>query len=774
MAPTQENTGAPRSSGWMVSIFALLITTLTATLGYYLWSEFPDVGEDRAVASNLGFFLLINLNIIVVMILVFLVAKNIITLALDRRRKILGSRLRTRLVSAFVALSLVPTVLLFLVAKGILESVLQGWFSPQVAASVDGALNLARYHSDTAHAEVTRDVRHLGRQLALVFPALNEPRVGEAAIPDDLRSAVQAYLRGKREEYGLHSIAVVDAVGNEIARTEGPSAAERESGVPGPNLRVVERVALGAVITHPELSLTSEFLRGYAPVKRDLPLTVALPDRDSESGTRAHYVVIGTLRVTPELGNMLSSVINAYDDYNELRTYRRPLASSYLLTLVVVTLLIVFTAVWVGFYLAKSLAVPIGLLGKATAQVAHGNLEYQIPEVGDDELSVLVRSFNTMTADLKATTDELVARRRYMEAVFASVGVGIISVNENLQVQAINDAACSILGVEGAASVVRRELDQAVPAELAKQVREIAAELFSTPAKTLDANVSLSIRENPKHLLLTVTKLTDDSGKTLGAVLLVNDITELVSAQRMAAWREVARRIAHEIKNPLTPIQLCAQRMQRRFKNRDSELHSDTDRDVIVESTDIIVKQVENLRSLVNEFSRFARMPKSSPRMSSLNGVIGEMITLFRETHPDLRFELALDAALPEFELDPEQIGRALLNLLDNAVAAVKESPCEQGVPTIQIASHYDAGLGLASVLVSDCGIGISEKDKPRLFEPYFSTKRGGTGLGLAIVSAIVADHNGFIRVRDNKPRGTTFTIELPVTQSLPIRQVIN
>jgi two-component system nitrogen regulation sensor histidine kinase NtrY len=235
-------------------------------------------------------------------------------------------------------------------------------------------------------------------------------------------------------------------------------------------------------------------------------------------------------------------------------------------------------------------------------------------------------------------------------------------------------------------------------------------------------------------------------------VVVFDDLTELLKAQRMAAWREVAKRIAHEIKNPLTPIQLSAQRLRRRYQG----LFNEND-PVFDECTKMIIKQVEELKTLVNEFSNFARMPASNPTTNSLNEVVAEALVLFQEGHRDITFSIHPDEALPKFSLDREQIKRVVINLLDNAVAAAGPGG------SIELATSYSQPLQLATLTVSDNGCGIPEEDKPRLFEPYFSTKKSGTGLGLAIVSTIVSDHNGYIRVRDNEPRGTRFIVELPV-----------
>jgi len=245
--------------------------------------------------------------------------------------------------------------------------------------------------------------------------------------------------------------------------------------------------------------------------------------------------------------------------------------------------------------------------------------------------------------------------------------------------------------------------------------------------------------------------LKDDTGDFIGTVMVFDDLTHLIKAQRMAAWREVARRIAHEIKNPLTPIQLSAQRLRKRYLSRFSD-----DDQVFDQSTETIIKSVEELKNLVNEFSQFARMPAAQPAPCNLNDIISEAVTLYSEAHRQMHFSFTADEKLPELQLDRDQIKRVLINLLENAVAAVSN------IGDVFLESVYNPELNMASFSVTDTGHGISKEDKPRLFEPYFSTKKSGTGLGLSIVNTIITDHHGFIRVRDNEPKGTTFIIEFP------------
>jgi len=277
-------------------------------------------------------------------------------------------------------------------------------------------------------------------------------------------------------------------------------------------------------------------------------------------------------------------------------------------------------------------------------------------------------------------------------------------------------------------------------------------DLLSARQDTVNRQISVDIHGVRKVLHLHLTMLRDDAGDFLGTVLVLDDLTQVMKVQRMAAWREVARRIAHEIKNPLTPIQLSAQRLRKRYLARFSD-----DEKVFDECTEMIIKSVDELKNLVNEFSNFARMPAINPEPNDLNSIIRETLTLYQEAHRKVEFVFESDPKLPQLVIDRDQIKRVVINILENSLAAMEQ----QG--KIEIKSHYDAELKMVSLTIADNGPGIPVEDKPRLFEPYFSTKKTGTGLGLAIVNSIVSDHNGFVRVRDNHPKGACFVVELPV-----------
>ncbi|RLA97839.1 MAG: hypothetical protein DRG37_07475 [Deltaproteobacteria bacterium] len=336
-----------------------------------------------------------------------------------------------------------------------------------------------------------------------------------------------------------------------------------------------------------------------------------------------------------------------------------------------------------------------------------------------------------------------------------NISTGVISINNKDCISMINPSAQKMLSIK-TKKVLGRPFMEVLKEEHIPIAEDIVNRLKEAKGGLAERQITLSLGDKKMTLMTHASLLYDHNNEYMGMVLVFDDLTQLQKMQRMAAWREVARRIAHEVKNPLTPIQLSAQRLRRRYLDKLEE-----DRDVFDECTRIIIEQVDDMKHLVDEFSAFAKMPSAMPVPDDLNIIIRETVALYKQAHPQVEYLVEIDSGLPQLELDRSQIKRAIVNLLENATTAVEEDG--NSLKKITVRTAYNPQLRIASIQVIDTGPGIPRNAKDRLFEPYFSTKKGGTGLGLAIVSRIVTDHNGFIRVRQNHPRGTIFTIELPV-----------
>ncbi len=469
-------------------------------------------------------------------------------------------------------------------------------------------------------------------------------------------------------------------------------------------------------------------------------------------------VLITSVLIPQTRLNRMEVISKGLEGYRQLMLLKQPIKTSLIVMLLIVTLLIVFSAIWFGFYVARGLTVPIAELATATRRVADGELDFVLEIDSGDEMGTLVEAFNQMTRDLHAgkreieeSNLELDNRRRYTEIILQNVPAGVISLDARGRITTINRFAEELLRLNKQ-GLLYQDYRKVLNHQHYEILDNFLDELDKSGKNTLERPLQLKGRNSTFSLRVKSTRLVDESGHELGVVLVFDNLTELEKAQRMAAWREVARRIAHEVKNPLTPIQLSAQRLRKRYLEK-----LDSDGDVFDLCTKTIINQVDELKHLVSEFSNFARMPAVQKARNNLQEMAASALVLFEQAHKNIVFNFKYPDDLPEFSFDLKQIERVLINLLDNAVAAVNDKG------TIDIEIKVDKSQKLVFLEVTDDGTGVKDEDKLHLFEPYFSTKKTGTGLGLAIAATVVADHGGYIRVKDNQPKGARFIVELPL-----------
>ena len=700
-----------------------------------------DLTSEIPLSGNILVLALINLNILLIILCLFLVMRNIFKLLLERRRGLPGAKLRSKLVLSFIALSLIPTMLLFFVSAGFITNSIENWFNSQVEESLEESLEVAQtYYKNSAS-----NALYYAEQISQAVK--DQKLLNEENLP-----VLEELIHQKQKEYNLGIVEVFSATLEELVRAVNPQVPAAEFTDPGSDS--IREALQGNRFTKISPIGRADLIRGIVPVYSNW-------NPDDVVG-----VVVVNYYVPYSLVSKMKEIRTSFEQYKSTKLLKGKIQKSYVLFLLLIALVIIFLSTWAGFHLARGITVPIQDLAVATNRVASGDLNVTLDSYSDDEVGSLVEAFNTMTADLRkgqkaiskanrelqSSNLELEQRRRYMEIVLANVTAGVISIDSRGHITTINKSAEKLLRLK-TSKIIGRNFRDIVTPDYLPMIKGILKELIGSGKDSIRKQVSLPRGDTKVTLLVNVTTLKDENNEFMGTVVVFDDLTQLLKAQRMAAWREVARRIAHEIKNPLTPIQLSAQRLRRRYL--DSFDANDT---VFDECTAMIIQQVDDLKNLVNEFSSFARMPASNPSLNDLNDVLNEALVLFQEGHKEIDFQLELDPTLPTFSLDREQINRVIINLLDNAVAAVN------GNGQIVIKTLFNKDLQIATLKISDNGCGIPSEDKPRLFEPYFSTKKSGTGLGLAIVSTIISDHNGYIRVRDNEPRGTHFIVELPIT----------
>ncbi|HEX4922610.1 MAG TPA: ATP-binding protein [Bdellovibrionales bacterium] len=718
-----------------------LVTVLLLGLLFLIltWVEFrlTAVSQKLPFIHSIFFFGLVNLNIALLLFLLFLIFRNVVKIFVERKNKVIGSSLKGKLVAAFVAFSFVPTVLMFLISVFYINSSFDKWFSVKMAGVLKDSLEVTNAYYMAAKKRNYHFAHQVSRSLV---------REG---------GNIQSILKKNLELYKLDAIEYYPGLfANRVLVLSKDEAIPE---VPKVNLEFLQKGLNQKV----EASSIHTFGEGNL-------VRVVVPVEWADGRTGA--VVVSSF-VPLSLISKMNDIADAYEDFRDLNPLEYPIKSIYLSILILMTLVILFAATWFGFHLAKQLSTPLQMLGLATQRVSQGDYKPVAISSGSQEISQLVTNFNHMTKNLettereareanltlKATLERLDEHSRYIEVVLSQISTGVISADRQGNITTINRHAARLLKIE-AHRFVGRPLDDLLTADQRRIFEEALGILKERRAQSLKKELRLSVRGEPMVMQMTLSVLRDEKRNELGVVLVFDDLTMLVNAQRAAAWREVARRIAHEIKNPLTPIKLSAQRLEKKFG-------TDIQDPAFSTCISTIIKQVDELKNLVNEFSNFARLPQAKPVINSLNRVIEEALVLYQTGHKDIQFVFNPDPSLPEFEFDPEQIKRVLSNLLDNSVAALSGTPGSQP-PSIAITTHYDNVLNIVRTEVGDNGIGIPEADRGRIFEPYFSTKEEGTGLGLAIVKRIIEDHSGFVRAYANEPRGTKIVFELPVTKS--------
>jgi two-component system nitrogen regulation sensor histidine kinase NtrY len=706
---------------------ALLVFGIT-----YQMLHLPQLSNQIPVGSNIVLFSIININLILLVLLIFLVVRNLVKLLFERKRRVLGTRLRTKLVAAFVTLSLVPTLLLFFTAVIFITRSVENWFNVQVESSLQGSLEVAQ----TYYRDLARNTIHYSKEMSRI------------ASPDMGGEVLARLLERKRSEYNLAWMGILSPQGRVVVEAKDPSLPYTPEGPPEESIK--------EMLKGNEMSKSSPYTVGGEIIWGGSPL---YEEKRIVGGVVAGYYV------PQNLVAKMDDISQAFVDYRHSKILQKPLTTNYIIILLLVTLVIIFSATWFGFRLAKELTVPIMELAEGTRRVASGDLDFRIGVDAEDEIGTLVGAFNKMTHDLKTgkaqleksnialqrTNLELERRGRYTEIVLENVAAGVISFDRKGRITTVNKSAERMLDLK-AEDIVGENYRKIMQPEYRKVARALIKEINTTRSESIQKQMEITLEDKVLTVFASVNILRDERGEYLGMVAVFDDLTHLIKMQRLSAWREVARRIAHEIKNPLTPIQLSAQRIYKKYRSKIGR-----DAGVFEECTNTIIHQVTELKNLVNEFSNFARMPTVTPLPNDLNEIINSSLILFKEAHRDIRFHFFPDPALPIFKLDRDQMKRVFINILDNAVAAVN------GGGVIEIEVKYDPSLQMVTLEVRDNGCGIPDEDKTKLFEPYFSTKKAGTGLGLAIVSAIISDHNGYIRVRDNHPTGTKFIIDLPL-----------
>ncbi len=726
---------------WIVLI--LLIPCLALTLYY---SQIVVPGGEKTdsflpTPSYAFVLLLLNLDLIGFVVLTLLLSRNLIKAYFERRHRLVGAGFRTKLIAAFIGFALIPTVLLAFVASGLVNKAVDVWFNEQIEKVMQDSYEVARMQHAGHIALAVNSARAIGQEL-----------FREDMLIPEQRDLLVAAMDRKRMEYGVAGIEVFSAKMETLTKA-------LDANVPAGVLDLpVSQLVLQVINGKREFTSVQEAQAGRL-------IRAGIPVASSTRRGELEGVVVVEAYVPESLLTKMEGIGRQYAEYKQIKAMKNPIKAGGYLFVAVITMLILFSATWFGFYVARNITVPIQRLAEATEAVAQGDLSVKIEMKATDEIGTLIDSFNRMTQDLQGskskleeanltlwnTNAELDRRRAYIETVVDTIAAGLLSIDRSGAITTFNPSGERILGI--AADRFRgRSANEAF--------KEFGLDLFQTAYDRMLADdgdgLVLEGQLDVQGKLLTIglsgSRMRDEANHDLGFVLVFEDLTELIKAQKVAAWQEVARRVAHEIKNPLTPIQLSAQRLRKKFFEKSPDFD-----EVFDNATNVIINEVGSLKHMADEFSKFARLPAPQMTRQSLHDVLREVATLYRAAQKDIDLIVELDEDLPSINFDREQLKRVFVNLFDNAIQAMNQKG------RLWVSTKYDTKRKRAVVTVADEGPGIAPEDQERLFVPYFTRKKTGTGLGLAIVRRIITDHEGQIQAGNNQPKGASFTFDLPV-----------
>lgn len=734
--PASRGSSLPPRKGALISLAAAVIIVLLVVLSqnaFNLAFFRPTTSQQTLVLvalSALVFLLLLTLS--------FILVRNLLKLYAERRVGKLGSQFRTRMVTGALALSFVPVIFLFAFAYLLMNRSIDKWFSHPV--------DELRADSDRVAALLTDYARENSGTEAEEIAGL--PQTQQAFHSGNFSGLMDEFRQRQKTLQG----------GFALALSNDDLAAGFDVPLAWPELRSTVP-ALRQLRKSPESVFTlngRDYTLGSARVGDAGEIVVAMP-------------------LPPNLRATLAHIDATQRKYYELGQQRKQIRTMFLLFLLMITILVLFFATWLALFLSKLVTRPVEALAEATQEISQGRFDYRIEISAPDELGALVVSFNQMAAELESArrsmetssrqiagaNEELEQRRRQMETILESIPTGVLSLEANQRIARANHALTRIFSPNGASNgkvavfPAGTSLREVFPAEVAADLESMMRKADRMGSVTSQMEVQTG--GGRSTVAVTVASL-HHALQRMGWVIVFDDLSDLLKANKQAAWQEVARRVAHEIKNPLTPIALSAERIHRHLERGDGPPDQASLR-VILDCSETIANAVETVRGLVDEFSVMARFPASQPRPADLNAIVRDALALFNGRLDGIQLRTELAEGLPSVMADPAAMQRAVANIVDNAAEALQQSLVKEVLISTALVESRD----VVELAIADSGPGVNQEVKEKLFFPYFSTKRRGTGLGLAIVGRIVEEHRGAVRVEENSPLGTRFVIELPV-----------
>jgi len=725
-SPSRKKVIIPVAIG-LVLLFAVLFALTSFDLPQALN---PDTNQQLFL-----FAFLAVLIFVLFLALTFVLVRNVLKLFAEKRLGVLGSKFRTRLLVGSLLLSFLPVIGMFFFAYVLMNRSIDKWFSTPVEEVRRDSATVASLLTDYASRDANAEAASIAAN----------PQTQRAFENGDFSGVVDQFRQHAKTLQGGFALALVN--GQAISSFQPPADwSQLKPKLPTPGMQPNQPRILSFGKT--------EYVLGSAMANNNGEILIGMP-------------------LPSKFSETVKEIQGSQQRYLELARARRLVRRTYMEVLLLLTVVVLFAATWLALFLSKLVTRPVAALAEATQEISRGRFDYRVDVHGADEIGDLVRSFNRMAEELESSRSqiesasqelsraniELEQRRRHIETILESIPNGVLSLNADRQVTHVNNALLRLFhpsGTEGGVPnvLIGASLHDVFSPEILQDLESLMRR--ADRMGTTTTQMEMTLEHTKLNVAMTVATLKHET-QPLGYVLVFEDLSDLLKAQKQAAWREVARRVAHEIKNPLTPIALSAERIRRHLQRGSSP--DPASLRIIQGCADTIASAVETVRTLVDEFSTLARFPAARPQPARINSIVDNALAMFDGRLENIRIRKLLQPDLPEVMADPEAIKRALANLLDNAAEAMQGAMFRE----IQISTALVPGRDCVEITVADTGQGVTQELKERLFLPYFSTKKRGTGLGLAIVSRIIEDHRGSIRVEENRPVGAKFIVELPV-----------
>jgi two-component system nitrogen regulation sensor histidine kinase NtrY len=702
----------------------LYILAISVIVGFlvYLETNLPFFRKFMPVLDNKLLIAILNLNFLLILLLIFLATRIILKTYIEKKRGIWGSGLKTKLTVTIFSVSIISSTVLFILTTWFFYISMDKWFSQKVEDAVESARELSDFYYENLFSRYEK----MGNQLAATIR-------DRGMLEKDKELA--AFIKKEGKSNFLGYLAVLDVAGKPV----------KASGA------LTEQ--MNEILAEKSKSfLKNRQARQFAPLK-DGELLVFLTPLADETGQLKGLLFLGE-KIRVKGTQSMKQITKIHTEFKEARPLKKILKYSFIIPLFLITILSIFFSIWIGIKMATEIAVPLERVKEGAAIIAKGRFDISLEDRGKDEIGTLVSAFNRMARELKIAKDEIEEKRKYMEVILENVATGIITTDVKGNLLLMNRAAKDILKVE-TGDWFGIPLRNIVGEDFKRIIRSFLKGIKEGANESMSKEVRLTLRNQTIFLRVSLTVLRDESSRTEGYIATFDDITHIVRAEKLATWQEIAKRLTHEIKNPLTPIKLSAERLRRRLlPNAEGR-----EKEVLDETTSVILSASDDITGMVNELAKLTHTA-AVRTVEDVNNVIDETIGIYRNLCPNISFD-HLQVAVPPFSMDRDKIKRALINLITNSINAINSDP-----GTIRIATRFDKKRGVTWIEVTDTGPGIRDEDKSRVFDPYFTTNPEGTGLGLAIVNSIILEHGGRINVEDNEPRGTRMVIELPVVEA--------